>query len=75
MTAKKLLYIIQEQKTEIDRLKKEKENKMKPKDAHQDGFYWCPNCERAIKPRIENCKIKIKYCPFCGQALDWSDSE
>lgn len=31
-----------------------KEKKMKPKDDHQDGFYWCPNCERAIKPRIEN---------------------
>lgn len=52
-----------------------KEKKMKPKDANQDGFYWCPNCERAIKERIENSKIKIKYCPFCGQELDWSDTE
>lgn len=44
-----------------------------------DGYYngvivydtaYCPNCNRAIE--IE-CEELYKYCPTCGQKLDWSD--
>lgn len=29
--------------------------------------HLCPNCKRGVG--------KYKYCPDCGQALDWSDTE
>lgn len=29
--------------------------------------YHCPSCNKHI--------AKYKYCPDCGQALDWSDNE
>lgn len=43
-----------------------------------DGYYdgelvydtWlCPNCDTAYEVDIE----KHKYCPNCGQAIDWSE--
>ena len=43
----------------------------KPKVSFQLGFYWCPDCECAIKMKIEKSKKNISYCPFCGQALAW----
>lgn len=34
----------------------------------------CPSCRRQITEK--NCKkTEYKYCPTCGQALDWSDDE
>lgn len=53
----------------------EKQTPKKPIEAVQTGFFWCPDCKRAIKMRIEDSKINISYCPFCGQALDWGDTE
>ena len=47
----------------------------KPRASFQSGFFWCPSCERAIKRIIEDSKINISYCPFCGQALNWSDTD
>lgn len=38
-----------------------------------ENFYWCPTCERAIRPYIEDSLISIDFCPYCGQALDWED--
>lgn len=42
--------------------------------------YQCPSCETIIsKVAIleETCladkRIELKYCPACGQQLDWSD--
>lgn len=29
--------------------------------------WWCPNCEEIL-----NEKDRYDYCPYCGQALDWS---
>ena len=36
------------------------------------AFYWacCPNCGSDI---YDEEKEKFKFCPDCGQALDWSD--
>ena len=53
----------------------EKQIPKKPREAVQSGFFWCPVCSKAIKMRIEGSKINISYCPFCGQALDWSETE
>lgn len=53
----------------------EKQIKKKPREAVQSGFFWCPACSKAIKMRIEGSKINISHCPFCGQALDWGDTE
>ena len=51
----------------------EKQIPKKPKVSFQSEFYWCPDCECAIKMRIEKKTKNIRYCPFCGQALDWSE--
>ena len=53
----------------------EKQIPRKPKVSFQLGFYWCPDCECAIKMKIEKSKKNISYCPFCGQALDWGEEE
>ena len=44
----------------------------KPTSCNGRDWYCCPNCLRAIKKRIEDSDHDIKFCPFCGQALDWS---
>ena len=49
----------------------EKQIPRKPKVSFQLGFYWCPDCECAIKMKIEKSKKNISYCPFCGKALEW----
>ncbi|MGN0595016.1 MAG: hypothetical protein ACI4I6_07650 [Hominimerdicola sp.] len=53
----------------------EKQIAKKPFQTSQLNFYWCPNCECAIKKRVEHSLRIIENCPFCGQALDWSDTE
>lgn len=53
----------------------EKQIAKKPREAVQSGFFWCPDCRRAIKVKIEDSKINISYCPYCGQALDWRETE
>ena len=40
--------------------------------------YWierlCPNCKEDLE-RLENDgdSIMTEYCPYCGQAIDWSE--
>lgn len=31
--------------------------------------WWCPSCY------LEKMSTELRYCPDCGQALDWSDEE
>ena len=46
------------------------------KDNYRDGTniprydWWCPNCN--LEHMSGN---NFKYCPSCGQALDWRDEE
>ena len=41
-------------------------------DANRD-YVFCPICDNGIGV-IEFVKaVNIKYCPECGQALDWSE--
>lgn len=58
-------------KTAISSL--EKQIPKKPTRSNHEGWYFCPNCFCAIKQRIEDSKHDIKFCPFCGQALNWED--
>ena len=64
---------IEEIEIAIDAL--QKQIPKKPIRTFQSGFFWCADCERAIKMRINHSKINIRYCPFCGRALDWGDEE
>jgi hypothetical protein len=34
-------------------------------------YYFCPNCEKEVE--CENAVDDTPYCPFCGQALKWSE--
>ncbi len=38
-------------------------------------FYECPSC--GFKEEVEVWELfpGLKYCPKCGQAIDWSDDE
>lgn len=39
---------------------------------NDDNEYWkCPTCTLYDVPLREN----QKYCHYCGQAIDWSDTE
>lgn len=53
----------------------EKQIPKKPKKHGYGKWYFCPDCLRLIKKRIEESSHDIKFCPFCGQAFDWGDEE
>ena len=53
----------------------EKQISKKPKKHGYGKWYLCPDCLRLIKKRIEDSPHDIKFCPFCGQTLDWSDEK
>lgn len=40
-----------------------------PKKLKDDGWLYCPICGRDV------LLDRFDYCPDCGQALDWSDTE
>lgn len=42
----------------------------KPDRNKEYGFCKCPNGHNI--PKICE-KARMKYCPMCGQAIDWSD--
>lgn len=35
----------------------------------------CPNCRKPIANVWNIAKYEPNYCHYCGQALDWSDTE
>jgi hypothetical protein len=39
-----------------------------PKKLKDDGWLYCPICGRDV------LMDRFDYCPDCGQALDWSDT-
>lgn len=54
----------------------EKQIPKKPKLAYYESEfvnYHCAYCGEAQGKRVN--KRWQKYCPHCGQALDWSDTE
>lgn len=40
---------------------------------YKDYFCHCPNCECYFGTL--SATIKSRYCPVCGQALDWSGAD
>ncbi|MCM1130117.1 MAG: hypothetical protein NC310_00440 [Roseburia sp.] len=56
-----------------------KETPIKPIENHyeekgQEPYikYTCPRCEQLNNKRYSLCSLH-RYCPICGQKLDWSD--
>ena len=49
----------------IEALKKQIPTKVK--EYRKDGYY-CTVCKAIVYP-------KSHYCEYCGQAIDWSDTE
>lgn len=47
------------------------EKQIPKKPIYRHGNYDCPVCG---KPAIAVSARKKEYCDFCGQALDWSES-
>lgn len=41
--------------------------------------YTCPDCKNVIDEFTEfagkTARVTVQYCKFCGQALDWGDTE
>lgn len=58
----------------------EKQKPMKP-EIHKDRFsntYNCPKCGYVLIHRGETgwfCGQHYKFCPACGQAIQWEESE
>lgn len=42
-----------------------------PKKPDLDGGVYCPCCLHEFKSHYD----ETRYCPNCGQALDWSDTK
>jgi hypothetical protein len=42
-----------------------------PKKPDLDGGIYCPCCLHEFKENYDT----TSYCPNCGQAIDWSDTE
>ena len=47
-----------------------------PKKPHyygdeDDGKILCPNCETDL---YDDRECGFNHCPYCGQAIDWSDT-
>ena len=42
-----------------------------PKKPDLDGGIYCPCCLHEFKENYDTAS----YCPNCGQAIDWSDTE
>ena len=51
----------------------DKETPMLVTDIHVDEFY-CPKCHAEITHSKSDIENRPKYCEYCGQKLDWSDS-
>jgi len=53
----------------ISALEKQIPKKLKP---HKSGGWICTKCKAFFEKTGCNF-IDISYCPYCGQAIDWSE--
>lgn len=45
--------------------------------SKEENCYECPTCDQFLGYEID-CKDEhhqVDYCPYCGQAIDWSDTD
>lgn len=47
----------------------EKQIPKKPIKSETENKCWCPSCDDEDEMDIYG----TEYCPYCGQALDWSE--
>ena len=78
MTIKRHLY--NKQAIEITGLAIEALEKQIPKKGIMIGDNYssilsCPNCRKPIVNVWSRSEYKPNYCHYCGQKLDWSDTE
>lgn len=66
----------------LDIAKKALEKQIQKKVTHEATLYkccTCPNCKNVVDRYTEFAGKKVRvtyiYCHFCGQKLDWSDTE
>ena len=50
------------------------EKQIPKKVISDEAFGRCPVCGYIFNSELVN-EYNIKYCPDCGQALDWSDND
>ena len=44
-------------------------------DGTGDHYYYCANCDSRVPLRSNLIdQIKYKHCPYCGNEIDWSDT-
>ena len=55
----------------------DKETPKKPiKFKYKLLYGWaCPHCAKDIANNRKQKRKNIKYCPYCGQKLDWGEEE
>jgi len=52
----------------------EKQIPKKPKQLESVDYFECPCCKRIITMHERaHGNLKIPFCKWCGQALDWSE--
>ena len=58
------------------------EKQIPKKVTHEAALYkccTCLNCKNVVDEFTEfmgnRCRVTPTYCKYCGQALDWSDTE
>lgn len=72
--------IVGEQYEAIDEAIKAVKKTIPQKVTHEATLYercTCPNCKSRVDEFADffegEVRIPVKYCKFCGQALDWSE--
>lgn len=64
----------QENYSYMYRVQEALEKQIPKKPSYNGQNHFCLNCERVIFRHIGHTRNgAIDYCPFCGQAIDWSD--
>lgn len=59
----------------VEKCREARERQMAKKPILDDIYkinYYCPNCEEFL---VGNIREKFPYCQYCGQAIDWSDTD
>lgn len=76
------IYITEALNMAMQALEKQIPKKLSKDDVSGNYFehieYRCSNCKCRLISRLDGEWLvgrKHKYCPLCGQALDWSDEE
>lgn len=59
--------------SEIEECRKAMEKQKAKKPINDTAFGICPNCRNEFNSELVN-EYDMKYCIYCGQAIDWRES-